>query len=150
MSFEDDNLLALYNDRLVALSSQVSVPVRLSFFDATAHAFSPICGSEVDIDIAVRDDKIITFGYEVEACALTKAVVAVMRRALIGKGLSDIRRIARQMEDMLSGATPVFDADWQELSVLEPVRDYKARHNSIMLPFEAVEKAFMHLDEGKK
>ena len=28
------------------------------------------------------------------------------------------------------------------LSVLAPMRDYKARHNSILLPFEAVEKAF--------
>ncbi|MEK6587620.1 MAG: hypothetical protein AABY97_02110 [Chloroflexota bacterium] len=47
------------------------------------------------------------------------------------------------MEAMLAGEAYSFNIDWQDLEILAPVKDYKARHNSIMLPFEAVEKAFL-------
>jgi NifU-like protein involved in Fe-S cluster formation len=38
------------------------------------------------------------------------------------------------------GGTPP-DGRWQDLAVLEPVRDYKARHASTLLVFDAVERA---------
>jgi NifU-like protein involved in Fe-S cluster formation len=43
---------------------------------------------------------------------------------------------------MLQDAAPPPSGDWVELKILTPVIAYKARHETIMLPFEAVEKAF--------
>ena len=139
---DDDKLFAVYNDRLVLLAAQAEVPRHIPSPDLKARAISPICGSEVEIELKLKDNKISDFGFEVEACALTKSVVAVMQTAIIGKNRNDVRKASEDMSAMLEGGDILPSGDWADLGILQPVRDYKARHNSIMLPFEAVEKAF--------
>jgi NifU-like protein involved in Fe-S cluster formation len=150
VSLDDDRLLALYNAELIALAGRAMLPKRLDAFDAQARAVSPICGSEIEVEIKLQNGRVTAFGFEVEACALTKAVVAVMADAIIGKTRDDIARAGRELEDMLSGAAVLPSGDWHRLSILAPVQDYKARHNSILLPFEAVEKAFVAKEQGDK
>jgi len=138
----DDSLTAVYNQELITLSAQATIPRRLENPDATAHVVSPICGSEVTVDLALKGDVVTGFGFEVEACALTKSVVAVMQQAIIGKTVDDVKRAGHEMAAMLDGKPVVPSGDWARLILLAPVKDYTARHNSILLPFEAVEKAF--------
>lgn len=139
---DDDKRLAFYNAELLKLSAEAEEPRRLSSPHLKARAISPICGSEVEVDLMVDGDVITAFGFEVEACALTKTGVAVMARAIIGKTRADVAEAGRAMEAMLNGEDIFPSGDWADLKILEPVKDYKARHNSILLPFEAVEKAF--------
>ncbi len=139
---DDDKLLSFYNQELLALASQAMMPARLDDPVLTAHAVSPICGSEVDVDLVVQDSHIISFGYDVEACALTRAVVTIMKRAIIGKTRAEVAQAGAALSEMLAGGAAMPQDDWQALQILAPVRDYKARHNSILLPFEAVERAF--------
>lgn len=137
----DDLLLRVYNQELIALSGQAAQPRHLAHPELTAKAVSPICGSEVAVELNLQGDKIAAFGYEVESCALTKAVVAVMAKAIPGKNREEVAQAGEALKAMLSGA-PAPTGDWAALKILEPVREYKARHNAILLPFEAVEKAF--------
>lgn len=138
---DTDDLMRIYNQELMALSAQAETPHHLSRPEMSAKAVSPICGSEVMVELTVRDGKVTGFGYEVEACALTKSVVAVMKNAILGKTRQDIARAGEQLRGMLEGGSPPA-GDWAGLKILQPVIEYKARHNSIMLPFEASEKAF--------
>jgi NifU-like protein involved in Fe-S cluster formation len=143
---DDDALLRVYNQELIALSAQADKPRRLVKPDASAKAISPICGSEVTIELTVQNDKVTGFGYEVEACALTKSAVAVMAKAIVGKTRPEIAQAGLELQSMLSGgAAP--RGDWAGLKILEPVVDYKARHNAIMLPFEAVDAALAKIKE---
>lgn len=138
----DDALTAVYNQSLIALSSKAAEPQRLASPDISAHAVSPICGSEVTVDLALDGDRITSFGFDVDACALTKAVVAVLAQAIIGKTRAEVLAAAAEMKAMLAGKDVLPRGDWADLKLLAPVKDYTARHNSILLPFEAVEKAF--------
>ena len=138
----DDALTAVYNQSLITLSAAADIARRLEHPALSAHAISPICGSEVTIDLTLEDDRITGFGFDVEACALTKTVVAVMAKAIIGKTQKDVAAAGAALADMLAGKPALPQGDWAELKLLAPVKDYTARHNSIMLPFEAVEKAF--------
>lgn len=139
---DDDKLISFYNQELIALSGDAALPQLLDKPDLSAKAVSPICGSEIEVQLKVKNDRIEAFGFEVEACALTKSVVAVMKKAIIGKTRADVKRAGEELEAMLDGKPVVPSGDWAKLVILEPVKDYKARHNSILLPFEAVEKAF--------
>jgi NifU-like protein involved in Fe-S cluster formation len=57
-----------------------------------------------------------------------------------------LRDTVRQMlKD--NGAPP--SGKWADIAVLEPVRDYKARHASTMLTFDAVVDAIDQID-GKR
>ena len=139
---EDDQLLAVYNRKLIALSGEASSSRHLENPDLRARAVSPVCGSEVEVELKLSGDRISAFGYDIDACALTRAVVAVMARAIVGKTREDTARAGAVLRAMLQegGAPP--SGDWQDLGVLVPVKDYKARHDSVLMPFEAVEKAF--------
>lgn len=140
---DDDRLFSFYNQQLLDLSAGAAEPARLDAPQLSAHAVSPICGSEIDVDLALDGDGRVTgFGFAVEACALTRAVVSVMRRAIIGKTRAEIAAAGAELQAMLDGLPGVPSGDWAALEILAPVRDYKARHNAILLPFEAVKKAF--------
>jgi len=58
----------------------------------------------------------------------------------------EIRAVGETMRAMLKENGPPPTGKWADLAVLEPVRDYKARHTSTLLVFEAVGRA---LDEIK-
>lgn len=143
----DGALLQLYNRELIALSAQVAEPRALEHPDVKATTVSVICGSEVTIELSLKDGRVEDVGYAVEACSLTRAVVAIMIRAARGKSRPEILAAAAALRDMLEKKSPPPNdwnrwGDWAALKILEPVIDYKARHETIMLPFVAVEKAF--------
>lgn len=140
---EDPALAMVYNRRLLDLASGAEVPKRLETPQLTARAISPICGSDITVDLNVDNGgRVTAFGFDVKACALTKSAVSVMASAIIGKTRDDIAAAGKDLEDMLDGKPARPQGDWAALDILAPVRDYPARHNSILLPFEAVEKAF--------
>ena len=146
---EDDGLIRVYNQELIALSAAAAAPHHLAHPDSAAKAVSPICGSEVTVELALDGNKVVDFGYEIEACALTKTVVAVMKKAILGKTRQEIARAGNELRAMLEqGAAPP-SGDWADLKILAPVRDYTARHNSILLPFEATDKAFEKREHGQ-
>jgi NifU-like protein involved in Fe-S cluster formation len=50
---------------------------------------------------------------------------------------------------MLKENGPVPEGKWSDCAVLEPVRDYKARHASTLLTFDAVVSALDEIDNKK-
>jgi NifU-like protein involved in Fe-S cluster formation len=139
---DDDALMLLYNRELIALSSQVAAPRCLNSPDVKATAVSAVCGSEVTVELCLKGETIQDFGYAVEACTLTKAVVAVMAKAAPGKDRAEIAAAGKALQAMMAGTAPPPSGEWADLKILTPVIGYKSRHDTIMLPFEAVEKAF--------
>lgn len=140
---DDPQLASVYNRRLLDLAAGAEKPRHLTDPMRTARAVSPICGSDVAVELSLDSDERVTdFGFEVKACALTKTVVSVMSTAIIGKTRAEIAAAGQALEDMLDGKDIRLPADWAALEILSPVRDYPARHNAMLLAFEAVEKAF--------
>jgi NifU-like protein involved in Fe-S cluster formation len=140
---EDPALALVYNRRLLDLAAGAETAQRLAAPQYTARAVSPICGSDITVDLDIgADGRVTAFGFDVKACALTKSAVSVMRAAIIGKTRAEIAAAGQALEDMLDGKEARPAEDWAPLEILSPVRDYPARHNSILLPFEAVDKAF--------
>ena len=138
----ESDIFAVYNEKLLRLSAAAEQQEPLAHFDETARVTSPICGSVVTVRLTRRGDHVDKIFFDVEACALTKAVVAVMIKAAPGKTASDIAKAGKVLQDILDGKDAPLPKDWEELDILKSLRDYKARHNAMMLPFEAVAKAF--------
>ena len=64
-----------------------------------------------------------------------------MARQVVGATPEELRRVREAMRRMLKENGPSPDGRWADVAVLEPVRDYKARHASTLLTFEAVADA---------
>jgi NifU-like protein involved in Fe-S cluster formation len=128
----------VYNRRIIELAADIPRLGRLAVPDASATAHSKLCGSTVTVDLAMRDGKVTDFAHEVRACALGQASSSIMAGLVVGSTADELRAVRETMRRMLkeNGAPP--DGRWAELAVLEPVRDYKARHASTMLTFDAV------------
>lgn len=144
---DDAAAVGFYNRALLDLSARAGDARVLAGATHRARARSPICGSTVAVALTLDGDgRIAGFGYELEACALTKSVVAVMQDAIAGAAIADIRAAHAALQALLEGDVQkaeslLPDDRWRELLVLAPLKDHRVRHNAMQLPFEAVEKA---------
>ncbi len=138
----------IYADELLALAASISRTQRLSAPDASGSAHSKLCGSTVAVDVSFEDGRIVDFGQQVKACLLGQATASIVAREIIGTPVSEFRVVATQMRDMLKvgGAPP--GGRWADLALLEPVRDYRARHASTLLVFDALEQAISQYEAG--
>ncbi len=136
----------IYNKRILGLAASIPHIERLPAPDATATAFSRMCGSKIVVDLEMDGDVITGFGQDVKACALGQAASSVVGQHIIGATSGEFRQVAEQMRKMLknNGAPP--SGKWKDLEVLEPVRDYRARHTSTLLVFDAVEDAISQIE----
>ncbi len=128
----------VYNAKILGFAGNIGRIGRLAEPDATATAHSKLCGSTVTIDLKLRDGVVTDFAHEVKACALGQASSAIMAEHVVGASADELRAVRETMRRMLkeNGTPP--DGRFADLRYLEPVRDYKARHASTMLTFDAV------------
>ena len=134
-------LSEIYNQRILELSANIPRAERLADADATATAHSKLCGSTVTVDLKVAGDRVTAFGQTVKACLLGQAAASVMGRNILGTDARELREVGAVMRKMLKAGGPPPEGRWADLAVLEPVKDYKARHASTLLVFDAVESA---------
>ena len=142
-------LSEIYNQRILELSANIAGAQRLADADATATAHSKLCGSTVTVDVKIDGDRVKAFGQTVKACLLGQAASSVMGRNIVGSSARELREVGAQMRKMLKAGGPPPTGRWADLAVLEPVRDYKARHASTLLVFDAVEAALAKADAGE-
>lgn len=135
------DLSDLYNARIMELAAGIGAAQRLSAPQGTGSAHSKLCGSTIAVDLNLVDGRVAEFGQTVKACLLGQASASVMARNIIGSTPEELRDVARQMHAMLKAGGPPPGGRWADLAVLEPVKDFKARHASTLLVFEAVEQA---------
>jgi len=142
MTLPDD----IYSQRILELAAAMPRTARLAMPEATARAHSKLCGSTVTVDVAMEGDVVTDYGQSVKACLLGQSAASVMGREIIGSSAAELRAVGAAMRKMLKedGAPP--QGKWRDLAVLEPVRDYKARHASTLLVFDAVEDAISQIE----
>jgi NifU-like protein involved in Fe-S cluster formation len=137
----------IYNKRIIELAGNIPRLGRLPAPDASATAHSKLCGSTVKIDLVMDGDVVTDFAHDVKACALGQASSSIMAQHVIGCTAEELRALRETVRKMLkdNGAPPQ-DAKWADIAALEPVRDYKARHASTLLTFDAVVDAIGQIE----
>lgn len=139
---------SLYNNKLLELAGNVGRIGTLAEADASATAHSKLCGSTVTVHIKMGDDGLVAdYAQEVRACALGQASSAVMAANVIGASPAEIRAGRDAARAMLKeGAAPP-EGRFSDMKYLEPVREYKARHASTLLAFDATVAALEKLED---
>lgn len=137
----ETDLIKLYSSRILALAADIPHAERLPAPEATIKKRSPLCGSTVTVDVVMKDGRVAEFGQDVKACALGQSAAAVLGGAVIGRTPEELDHLRDQLKAMLKDGGPVPDAPFDGFEVLEPARDYKNRHASILLAVEAAAEA---------
>lgn len=132
----------LYSSKLLTLSASIPHLGTLADPQGASIRHARLCGSVVGVDIAVDDEgRVARFAQDVKACALGQASAAVLGAGVLGGRLDDLVTARDGLRALLAGKDVVFDPRFADLSVFVGVRDYKARHASVMLAFEAAVEA---------
>jgi len=142
MSLPED----IYTQRILELAAAIPRTTRLLGPQASATAHSKLCGSTVSIDLSMDGDVVTEYGQTVKACLLGQSAASVMGREIVGSSKDELRAVGAAMRQMLKQGGPPPSGKWTDLAVLEPVRDYRARHASTLLVFDAVEDAIGQIE----
>jgi NifU-like protein involved in Fe-S cluster formation len=136
----------IYNKRVLELAGNIPRIGRLPSPDASATAHSKLCGSTVTVDVKMDGDTVSDFAHSVKACALGQASSSIMASQVVGSHSTELRELRDTVRRMLKENGPPPTGRWDEIRVLEPVRDFKARHASTMLTFDAVVAAIDEIE----
>jgi nitrogen fixation protein NifU and related proteins len=128
----------LYQARIVALAKSKKGAGKLAAPTRSARRDNPLCGDRVTIDVKLDNDKIAEIAHQVRGCLLCQASAVALAATAVGRdaaGIAELRRDAERAIGREAGkAQEPFDA-------FEPVAHHKARHECVLLPFEALKDA---------
>lgn len=136
----------IYNSKILELAGNIPRAGRLEDADATSEKHSKLCGSRVRVYLKLRDGVVTDFAHEVRACALGQASSSVMGSQVVGATPVEIRQAREDMLAMLKADGEGPSGRFEDMRYLKPVKDYKARHASTMLTFDAVVDALDQID----
>lgn len=136
----------IYNKRIIELAGNIPRLGRLDHPDATATAHSKLCGSTVKVDLKMDGPVVTDFAHDVKACALGQASSSIMARHVVGSNAAELRELRETVRRMLKENGDPPEGKWADIALLEPVRDYKARHASTLLTFDAVVDAINQIE----
>ncbi|WP_457586262.1 iron-sulfur cluster assembly scaffold protein [Ensifer canadensis] len=136
----------IYNNRILDFAGNIPRIGILENADAEAVAHSKLCGSKVRIWLKMDGDVITDFAHDVKACALGQASSSIMARHVVGAQASEIRQARDEMLAMLKSDGEGPTGRFEDMRFLKPVKDYKARHASTMLTFDAVVDAIVQIE----
>jgi nitrogen fixation NifU-like protein len=132
----------LYGTALLRLAAEATGSGRLTHFDAEGSAYNPACGDRISVTICSDTDNHITaLAHEAHACVLTQASASILGAHAIGADEARLRLLRDELVAMLrehGTVAPPFG----DYAVLKPAAMYRNRHTCVLLPIDAVLKAF--------
>ncbi len=140
----------IYNGKILELAGNIPRIGRLAEPDATARAHSRLCGSTITVDLKIADGRVSDFAHDVKACALGQASSSIMARNVVGSTPDELRDLRQTVRRMLKDDGEPPQGRWADLKYLQPVREYRARHASTMLTFDAVVDAVDQIEARTK
>lgn len=139
----------IYNKRILEFAGNIPRLGRLADAEASSTQHSKLCGSTVTVDLKMDGDVVSDFAHDVKACALGQASSSIMARHVIGATAAELRAARDAVRRMLKENGPPPEGRFADCKYLEPVRDFKARHTSTLLTFEAVVDAIGKIEAAR-
>ena len=89
------------------------------------------------------------FAQDVKACALGQAAASVVSKVILGRTLGELLAARDALLTMLKSGGPAPMVPFDEMEVLRPAKEFKNRHDSIMLSINAVTEAMQKANNRK-
>ena len=128
----------VYNAKILEFAGNIPRIGRLAHPQASATAHSKLCGSTVIVDLTMDNGVVSDYAHDVKACALGQSSASILASHVIGASGAELRQARDEMRAMLKDNAAPPQGRFADLKFLEPVRNYKARHASTLLAFDAV------------
>lgn len=137
----------LYQKSLLRLAARATGAGRLDPRDGSATTSNPLCGDRVTIDLRCDDGRITAVTHDVRACVLCQASAVLIAERGLGLDRAAARAVAEAVRHFLATPADGPPAGWDDFAAMAPVADVPSRHRCVLLPFEALDRAFAAVEE---
>ena len=134
---------ALYQAEILELAKRGRALKPLTDKTHSARVDNPICGDRITVDLRVEEGVVTEIGAKVQGCALCQAAAGLIAETVTGDSPDALKVGAAEITGFLKTGDEL--QSWGRLSAFAPVKDMKSRHECVLLPFWAAEKA---MDQG--
>ena len=100
---------------------------------------NPLCGDEILINLIIKKDKIVEFGYQGKSCVYCQASANLLSKISINKQKSKINELCDDAILFFEGNNEVIKKKWKIMHKLFKSKN-KARKECILLPFNTIKK----------
>ncbi len=114
---------------------------------ATAGAYNPLCGDEVDIYLTVADDRITDIRFEGRGCSISQSSASMLTEAVKNRTLAEAEALADEVRGMLLGERDP-GPDLGDLEALQGVRKFPVRIKCAILSWNTLKDALASYRAG--
>ncbi|TGK12328.1 SUF system NifU family Fe-S cluster assembly protein [Leptospira fletcheri] len=110
--------------------------------DLHEEGVNPLCGDEVELFIRLDGDVISEIRFRGKGCSISQASASMLTECLLGKNLSEAKRLLRELKaNLLEDKKSNYAEEYSDLDSLEAVKKLPARIKCAVLPWNTLEKA---------
>jgi len=118
--------------------------------DITAKGFNPLCGDEVEVALALADERIAQAQVVARGCAICTASASMMAEVLGGKQLAEAEEDAEAFRQAMHGKPFPQDRHLGDLEALEGVKHFPVRVKCALLPWMTLKDAIAAYRRGER
>ena len=108
----------------------------------SAQGHNPLCGDRVTMDVRLDDGRrIVEVAHQVRGCLLCQASASALASIAQGRDLADVEALRGGLNRVIGRETPNGGEKAEVFDAFAPLKDHRARHDCVNLPFDALEAA---------
>ena len=100
---------------------------------------NPLCGDELQIELVIKKNKIVDFGYYGKSCVFCQASASLLSKISINNQKDKIYNLCEEAKFYFEEDIEIEEKKWVLLKILFK-KKYLARKECILLPFNALKK----------
>jgi NifU-like protein involved in Fe-S cluster formation len=140
----------LYKKEILRLAADAHGAGHLHEPHITGSAHNPACGDKVSVELALdKDGRVSAIAHDTKACVLAQASASILGRALKGASRDDVEDLANTIGLMLGAKAPPPGPPYGAYSAFEGVVEHRNRRRCVLLPIDAVLKAFENSEDAE-
>ena len=99
-----------------------------------------MCGDEMQIDLVIKKNKIVDFGYQGKSCVYCQASVSLLSQKIKNKDVNDVKKFIKNCEDFFENSKINLEKKWSSFKELFDKKNI-SRKECLLLPIRTVDKA---------
>ena len=98
-----------------------------------------MCGDEMQIDLVIKKNKIVDFGYQGKSCVYCQASASLLSKISINQNKSKINELCEDAKHYFEGNVENIEKKWKLLNKIFNDKNL-SRKECILLPFKTIKK----------
>jgi nitrogen fixation NifU-like protein len=120
----------------------------LAHADVVAEGYNPVCGDEVELQLAFDGERLADIGVVGRGCSISQASGSMMADLVQGKRIAEIRHLSDEFNKMLTSPNGEVAPELGDLEALQGVAKFAVRVKCATLAWHTLEDGLEQHEKG--